>query len=93
MGFPVTFNWVLQIPLEEPLLKGQRYPFEKAGNRVFPLLTPIDLIDPQRTAIAKIQILSFQNMPSQTRGEFQVLKRYEGVERDVLTQYWIENQA
>ncbi|WP_044617761.1 DUF2584 family protein [Gynuella sunshinyii] len=92
MGFSIKFNWVLQIDFEIELVPGSSYNFSKDGNRVFPLQTPIDLIDSSRSAIAKIRIMSFKNLLNKTTGEFQVIKIYSGNEKEVLTNYWIENE-
>lgn len=92
MGTSVTFNWVLQIDRPDSLKVQQSYRFEKSGNRVFPVNTPIDLIDLQRNAIAKIKIASFLNKPDLTSGSFEVIKIYTGNEKSVLTNYWIENE-
>ena len=92
MGFSVKFNWVLQIEPPDSLRFGGAYSFEKTGNRVFPLDVPIDLIDPQRNAVAKIRIKSFTNEEGLTTGEFVVLKIYMDQERVILTNYWIENR-
>jgi len=92
MGFSVKFNWVLQISLPEQLEIQARYKFEKMGNRIYPLETPIDLIDKERNAIAKIKVISFQNTFEKTHGEFEILKVYMGDEKRILTNYWIENQ-
>lgn len=96
MGSAVKFNWVLQIEPPDNLKVQGSYLFEKDGNRVFPLGTPIDLIGPDRNAIAKIKILSFENSTKDTggitTGSFEVTKIYTGTEKSVLTNYWIENQ-
>lgn len=92
MGFTIAFNWVLQIDPPASLKVRSSYSFEKPGNRVFPLNTPIDLIDSERAAIAKIAINSFTNKEHQTTGEFEVLKIYTDPEKAMLTKYWMENQ-
>ncbi len=92
MGFQIKFNWVLQIDCDYKINNDQEYNFVKSGNRVFPLDTPIDLIDLKRTAIAKIKILEFSNTENQTTGKFIVLKKYSGEEKEILSNYWIENQ-
>lgn len=92
MGSSVKFNWVLQIDPPATLEVLRSYRFEKSGNRVFPIGTPIDLIDSDRNAIAKIKINSFVNEPDSTSGIFEVIKLYLGTEKSVLTNYWIENQ-
>lgn len=92
MGFSVKFNWVLQINPPEIIETQTKYKFEKMGNRIFPTNTPIDLIDTDRNAIAKIKVINFQNENKVTRGEFKLLKIYRGEEQRILTNYWIENQ-
>ena len=93
MGFSIKFNWVLQIDAPDGLSgSAGPYPFNKSGNRVFPLDTPIDLIDPDRNAIAKIRVVSFTNVSGQTTGLFNVIKLYTGEEQTVLTQYWKDNE-
>ncbi len=92
MGFCVKFNWVLQINPPKKLETQTRYKFEKMGNRIYPLETPIDLIDKDRNAIAKIKLMFFQNTIEQTSGEFEIIKIYQGEEKRILTNYWFENQ-
>lgn len=92
MGFTVKFNWVLQTSPPEELVLGKVYHFTKTGNRVFPLETPTDLINLEREAIAKIKIISFANTNGETKGEFEVLKIYEEFEKEILSNYWLENQ-
>ncbi len=92
MGFSIKFNWVLQVTPPADLKLDTRYSFSKNGNRVFPIDTPIDLIDSERNAIAKIKILSFTNSETETTGEFKIIKIYTGNEKEILTNYWKENQ-
>jgi len=92
MGFPIKFNWVLQFDPDDAIELGRLYPFEKVGNRVFPLNTKIDLIGSNRTAIAKIKIKWFSNSHDKTYGEYEVLKVYSGQEKSVLSNYWVENE-
>jgi hypothetical protein len=92
MGFEIKFNWVLQTDVKDDLKEGNIYEFEKTGNRAFPIETPIDLIDPERVAIAKISVSQFANISDKTTGKYKVLKIYRGVEKEILTNYWIENQ-
>jgi len=92
MGFVVKFNWVLQIQPPASLELLHSYNFQKPGNRVFPLDVPIDLIDLDRTAIAKIRISAFTNESDVTSGTYEVIKVYSDIEKNILTKYWIENQ-
>ena len=92
MGFSIKFNWVLQFDPPHVVVAGQSYPFQKTGNRVFPIQTPIDLIDSERIALAKIKVRSFTNSSDGTTGVFEVLKVYDGEEKSVLSNYWLENE-
>ncbi len=92
MGCSMKFNWVLQIELKEEIEVNKRYKFIKDGNRIFPLNTPIDMICLDRKAVAKIKVLEFTNIEGETTGIYEVIKRYSGIEKDVLSNYWIENQ-
>jgi hypothetical protein len=92
MGFSVKFNWVLQIDTPNTIEAKEAYSFRKKGNRVFPIDIPIDLIDSDRNAVAKIKIIQFTNDSSFTFGEYTVIKVYTGMEKDVLSNYWKENQ-
>lgn len=92
MGFGIKFNWALKIDPADNLTEGKIYDFEKNGNRVFPIETPIDLINSNREAIAKVNILEFTNTKDKTKGKYKVIKIYKGEEKDVLTNYWIENK-
>jgi len=77
MGQAIRFNWVLQTDAPDMPKAGGVYEFSKPGNRVFPLNTPIDLIDPDRVAIAKIRITSFSNDKDSTTGVYKIVKIYE----------------
>ncbi len=92
MSYQIKMNWVLQIEPPSELKKGVSYEFEKEGNRIFPLDTPIDLINKDREAIAKIKIEQFTNKQGITTGNYSVIKIYSSEEKKVLTQYWEENQ-
>jgi hypothetical protein len=91
MSFSVKFNWVLKIDPPADLTPGETYPFSKPGNRVFPIGTPIDLINEERQAVAKIRISEFTNDSEKTTGSFTVIKLYEGTEKETLSNYWKEN--
>lgn len=92
MSYPVKFNWVLHLEIPAHLENGGVYPFLKPDNRVLPIDTPIDLIDPERQAIAKIKVTEFTQNGKETIGKFTVLKIYNGQEKETLTNYWKENQ-
>ena len=92
MGFSMKFNWVLQIVPPDNIELNTAYEFSKNGSRVFPVGTPIDLIDLKRNAVAKIIVKSFTHTQDATVGAFEVVKIYEGNEKQVLSRYWFENQ-
>jgi len=92
MGYSVKFNWALKISPPDPIALNCSYEFSKSGNRIFPIDIAIDLIDEDRTAIAKVKIKSFTNDGLTTTGRFEVVKIYSGEEKQVLTNYWIENE-
>ena len=92
MGSQIKFNWVLQIDCQNQLEIDKKYEFSKTGNRVYPIKTPIDLIDSDRIAIAKVEILEFINTENNTSGKYKVLKVYSGDEKRILSNYWKENQ-
>ncbi|MBI3333935.1 DUF2584 family protein [Candidatus Pacearchaeota archaeon] len=92
MGADIRMNWALQIEPPSSLEERAEYVFEKSGNRIFPLETPIDLLNMQRDAVAKIRITEFTNKPGITTGRYEVIKIYQDTEKQVLTQYWRENQ-
>lgn len=91
MSFPVRFNWVLQIEAPSQLQVGKTYTFTKPDNRVFPIGIPLDLINLEREAIAKIKVTEFTQNGEQTTGTFTVIKVYEAIEKEILTNYWKEN--
>ena len=92
MGASIKFNWVLQIEPPDHLEVDNSYEFTKPHNRIFPMDTPIDLIDLDRNAIAKIRVTSFTNSHEQTTGDFKVIKIYSDPEKSMLTTYWKENE-
>ena len=92
MGFEIKFNWALQIEAESSLAENSVYDFSKKGNRVFPIDTPIDLLNLKREAVAKIKVLEFTNTGEETNGKFKVVKIYKDEEKRILTNYWIENE-
>ncbi|MCD6478902.1 MAG: DUF2584 family protein, partial [Candidatus Diapherotrites archaeon] len=95
MGFKTEFNWALKLKpengLNEKVLKvGEIYEFSKEEYRVYPVNIPIDLINQNWEPVAKIIIVEFKNSGGRTSGKYKVLKIYEGEEKRILTNYWIE---
>ena len=96
MGHIVEFNWALKLKpeqgLDEDKLKvGMICNFFKEGNRMYPLDIPIDLINENWEAVAKVVITQLENKKGKTTGKFKVLKIYEREEKKILTNYWREN--
>jgi len=76
MDFKVEFNWALKLKpenglKEEELEAGKTYEFWKSGNRIYPLNIPIDLINQNWEAVAKIIIVEFKNLENRCLGEIQ----------------------
>jgi hypothetical protein len=92
MGFEIKFNWALQITPPEKLKTDATYDFSKTGNRVYPINTPIDLINENREAISKVKIIEFTNKDGKTIGKYQIIKVYSGTEKEILSKYWKENK-
>ena len=95
MGFKTEFNWALKLKpengLDESKLEiGKVYDFSKNGYRTYPVDIPIDLINQNWEAVAKVIVIEFKNYKGKTYGKYKVLKIYEGKEKEVLTSYWRE---
>lgn len=85
-------NWVLQSnKIPKNLALDTLYTAKRDGVRIFPITTPIDLIDRERNAIAKISIQKMVITELYTSVQYIVLKLYTEAEREVLTNYWKEN--
>jgi len=70
---------------------GKIYKFSKKEYRVYPVGLPIDLLNRNWEAVAKVVIIEFKNTDGRTEGKYKVVKIYEGKEKEVLTNYWREN--
>lgn len=95
MGFETEFNWALKLRSEEGLdeegLKaGESYDFSKEGDRIYPVDIPIDLINRNWEAVAKVIVTRVENSEGETSGKYRVLKIYKGEEKEILTDYWRE---
>jgi hypothetical protein len=96
MGYITEFNWALKLKPEQGLHEnslevGMIYDFSKEENRIYPLDIPIDLINENWEAVAKVVITQLENKKGKTSGKFKVLRIYKGTEKDILTNYWREN--
>lgn len=97
MGYETEFNWVLKLKnsqlkeLEGVVKKeGACFAFEKSGNRIYPMELPIDLLNENWEAIARVEIYCLNYSDKKTKGTYEVLKIYEGEEKRVLTDYYQE---
>lgn len=95
MGFKTEFNWALKLTpdqgLDEKTLEiNGIYGFSKHEYRVYPIGMPIDLINKDWEAVAKVIILESNTSEGKTTGKYKVIKIYEGLEKEILTNYWRE---
>ena len=96
MGYKTEFNWALKLKPEEGLEESgleenKDYEFTKKEMRIYPIKIPIDLINNNWEAVAKIVILKCKIGDGKTSGLFNVIKIYQGQEKEILTNYWREN--
>ena len=86
MGYATEINSCLKIPLDETKLKvGQRYNFEKKGERIYSLRIPMDLINDKWEVIGKVIIREVTIGEGKTKGTYEVLKIYDEQERKIFT--------
>lgn len=89
MGFKSEFNWALKLnDLEKKLEVGKEYAFSKDDYRDYPIDMPIDLIDQDWKALARVIIKSCMVKDGKTSGKYEIIKIYEGIEKDILSKYW-----
>jgi len=86
-GLQSGFNWALKLKPENGLNEnelevGKTYEFWKSGNRIYPLNIPIDLINQNWEAVAKIIVVEFKNLESRCSGKYKVIKIYEGKKKE-----------
>lgn len=93
MGSKIEFNWVLKLKpengLNEDLLKeGEIYEFTKSGNRAYPINIPIDLLNQDWIALARIIVIEYTNKENITTGRYRVIRIYSEEQRKNITDYW-----
>ncbi len=97
MGYENEFCWALKLSSEQGfparIIEGGEHEFRKKGNRSYPLNLPIDLVDADWNAVAKVRVTEFTNRGGETTGKFKVIRAYEGNEKSVLSAYWKENRS
>ena len=96
MGFKTEFNWVLKLKPEQGLREqeletSKEYRFLKQEHRIYPIEIPIDLVNEDWEAIARVIITEVNNFEGKTSGKYKVIKIYEGREKQILSKYWQEN--
>lgn len=92
MGYLSEFNWVLKLKSdqgldESNLESGKIYSFNKSGKRNYPLGFPIILVNNDWEAVGNVDIINFTNDGIDTKGNFKIIKIYNGVEKEVLTNF------
>jgi len=96
MGFKIEFNWILKLKPENGLDERslqvhELYNFSKDEYRVYPVHHPIDLLNKDSEAVAKVLVTEFTNKDGKTTGKYKVLKIYSDQEKEFITKYWREN--
>jgi len=95
MGFRFEFNWVLKLKKEQGLpenpMVGEVYDFFKEGTRVYPIGVPIDLVSGKWESVAKIMVIEARQDGLNTIGKFKIIKRFAGIEKEMITYYWRES--
>tara|TARA_Y100000310_G_C20607740_1_gene776400 strand:- start:1121 stop:1447 length:327 start_codon:yes stop_codon:yes gene_type:complete len=93
MDSKIEFNWALKLKpengLDESLLReGEIYNFTKSGNRVYPLNIPIDLINQDWVALARVIVIEYTNKENIITGRYRIVRIYNEEERRSITDYW-----
>jgi len=95
MGYLSEFNWVLKLKKEQGLVEDLEvekiYGFNKAGRRNYPIGFPILLVNNDWEAVGNAVVLNFTNDGFNTKGDFKIIKLYEGNEKEVLTNFLRES--
>ena len=90
MGFQYEFNWMLKLSdLDDKQLQlNKKYPFVKAGARVFPIDMPLDLVNGNWEAVARCIIDQITITSDKTVGKYKVVEIYDAKKRELLTEQW-----
>lgn len=93
MGSKIEFNWVLKLKpengLNENILKeGEIYQFTKTGNRIYPINIPIDLLNQDWKALARVIVIEYTNKENIITGRYRVVRIYTEEESRNITNYW-----
>ncbi len=94
MGFKTEFNWVLKLRpeqgLKQEIKEGEEYDFSKDDYGVYPIGVPVDLINKDIEAVAKVIINKIKHEENKTKGKFKIIKIFNKEEKEFLTNYWRE---
>ncbi|MBD3189169.1 MAG: DUF2584 family protein [Candidatus Heimdallarchaeota archaeon] len=95
MGFFVENNWALKLKPEQGLAENtleenKEYHFQKDGYRVYPIDMPIDLINSQWEAVAKVIVTKTILENKTTSGTYFVLRIYQDEEKNIISNNWRE---
>ncbi len=78
MGYDIRFNWILQLTPKQGFPKtikqNKIHSFEKDGERIYPIETPLDLMDEERNIKAKIMITEITIIKNKTTGKFKIIE-------------------
>ena len=90
MGYKTEFNWMMKLKPdqgldEKNLEEGKEYFFVKDDERIYPINVPIQLINQNCEAVAKIVVTKVSIKKGKTAGAYKVLKIYSGDEKEFLT--------
>ena len=96
MGSKIEFNWVLKLKsengLNEDILKeGEIYQFTKTGNRIYPINIPIDLLNQDWKALARVIVIEYTNKENIITGIYRIVRIYSDEESRSITDYWAKD--
>lgn len=87
MGFLYEFNWILKLPQIDPEISiGKVYNFAKSGIRIYPIGTPVELVNDKWEVIARCIINSITITQNMTEGEYIIIELYSKSKQIVLTE-------
>ena len=75
---------------ESALKEGGVFEFTKDEYRIYPVDQPVDLINRNWEALARVVVVEMTCANKKTCGKYKVVKMYGEEERKILTKYWQE---
>lgn len=88
MGYQYEFNWILKLSEIGEIHVGDCYNFTKKGNRIYPLNTPIDLVNNKWEALARCIIHKIELTKNKTEGSYEIIEVYSNEKKQILTEQW-----